>query len=452
MGNAVAQRAVLGTHVTARFPSFGVSARLCPAVIVAFCSVSAACPARAQESVLIAPPQTDFDRGRNVSVTQRSRPEYDPLGINIGSFRMVSQIETSLGVTSNVYLRGLSNESDGYVVVRPSINIASNWSRNSVRLRASTQSVRFFEQTSRNQNEVDLGAVARLEVGSDYALTGEGQYSIQYESPLTGEVNSDLAVISRYDRRYLALRGERSVGNTRLQLALDNTVFAFSPIRLSGATIDQDNRNRRVTRATGQFFYALSPSFAVYSQLTHDWIDYETELEPGVANRDSEGDRILGGISFDLSSLARGSVGIGYNWRRYNSSLYNNVGGFSVEGRVEFFPTELTTVTVSARRLITDASIGRVAASFDNRLSFRVDHELLYNVLLTGTAEVAYIDYLETDNSSTVTRFAASGRYLANRELRFGASIAYSNRENSGTAIGAGFDEFTGLISIIIQR
>jgi len=50
---------------------------------------------------------------------------------------------------------------------------------------------------------------------------------------------------------------------------------------------------------------------------------------------------------------------------------------------MEFFPSPLTTVTISAQRLVQDAALGNVSAYRDTRGGLRVDHALLRNLLLS---------------------------------------------------------------------
>ena len=79
--------------------------------------------ASAQTSSLLLPPATSsndaYDRGHNVSVAERPHPEYDALGIRVGSFILNPQLSTSLSYSSNVFNDNRNKKSDVFVGFEP---------------------------------------------------------------------------------------------------------------------------------------------------------------------------------------------------------------------------------------------------------------------------------------------------------------------------------------------
>lgn len=335
----------------------------------------------------------------------------------------------------------------------PSARLRSNWDRHQVQLQASGAFRRFFSNAIRNEDSYNLGALGRLDVGDSLEITGEGQYAQQFETPITGDVASSLAVLSQYKRDFLSLRGQYGMGQGRLTLAADRSHFAFDPIRLpNDVVIDQQNRDRTLTRATAQAEYAFTPSISVYGQLSYGDTSYDTLLAPGVANRGSDSYRFIAGTNFDLSSLVRGTIGLGYAQRNYNSPLYEDVDGLSVEAKVEYFPTELTTYGLNLRRVIEDSNIGNTNAYFDNRASLRVDHELLRNLILNAVGEYAQQNFIGSNRKTTFYRAAGGARYFMNRLLGLQMQLSYIKRDASGEDLGQQFNEFRGQLTLVVQR
>lgn len=417
-------------------------------------AVAGATPAVAQESVLIAPTVPyDFDKGRNVSVTERARPDYDPLGINYGSFLVLPRVQAGVGYSNNAYLADDGKQDAAFVSLQPGFRINSGWSRHQLQVNGTGNFRRYLGESARNENGYSFGTRGRADFGLDYSFTGDAQFSKLYESPLSGDVQSNLSVLSSYRRSYFSGRGERRVGRTRLVAALDHTSFEFNPIDLaSGTVIDQRDRDRGITRLIGQGEYAISPAMSTYLQASYDWTDYDTTLLNGDPNRDSRALRVLGGVNFDLTSFLRGTVGIGYVDRGFRSPLYKDVNGLSFEGRVEYFPTELTTFTVAARRLVADSSIGNSSAFFDNRASLRVDHELLRNLILNAIGEISVQDYIGSKQRSTNFRLSSGGRYLVNREFGLELALSYASRDQNNVELGNNFSEFSALVTVVYQR
>ncbi len=406
----------------------------------------------AQETVLLDPSVPyDFDRGRNVSVTERARPDYDQLGVRMGSFLLFPRLETSAGYSDNIYLSSDDKTDAPYVTVAPMVQLNSGWSRHDVRLEARGNFKRFAGESRRNEDGYQFGARGRLDAGLDYSFTGEARYSRQYESPLTGDTAANLAVLSSYNRAFFSGRAERRSGRSRIIASVDYTDFDFNRIALPTTDFDQSYRDRGVTRGIVQAEYAMTPSISFYVQGSHDWTNYRELAQNGLANLDSRAYRILGGVNFDLSSLMRGTIGLGYVNRDYRSGLYDDVNGLSLEGQLEYFPSELTTITATARRILADSTISSVNAYFDNRFSLRVDHELLRNLILNATGEVSRQNYLNSPINSTNYRISSGGRYLINHRFGIQMNLAYLSRDRNDVNVGNKFNEFSGLITLVYQ-
>lgn len=431
------------------------AARLCWLASAAAVLAPAAASAQVAETTLIQQSiPTDFDRGRNVSVLERSRPDYDPIGIPVGSFLVFPRIEVGAGATSNVFVTDDNKEGSAFLYTSPSVRADSNWSRHQVSIRGAGQLRGYINHSRRNEDAANLGVLGRLDVGNFSNITGEAQFARQFETAFSGEVNSQLAVLSHYNRAFGSLRSEYRAGRVRLLGVVDYTNYTFERIDIGDdrPKIDQSNRDRALTRGTAQAEYALSPSISIYGQLQYSNINYDEPLAFGIDNRDSDGVRIIGGVNFDVAAKARGSLGLGYIRRNFDSPLYNDISGASVEARLEVFPSELTTFTLLARRVIEDSNIGTTNAFFDNRVTARVDHELLRNLLLNVTGEYSHQDYIDSSFSADIYRVGGGARYLVSRRLGIEGNVTHTGRTNDGSLVGQRFNETRGQIGVVLQR
>lgn len=417
------------------------------------CSVSSTV-AWAQESLLIEPSiPDDFDRGRNTSVIQRERPDYDRIGIHAGSFKVFPQATLNAGYSDNLYYSKEDTAKAGFIEFTPALEVSSDWSRHGLKLRGSTQLQRYFSESRRNQTAWDFGALGTVELGNAMRIFPEVQIERDFETPFSGETTAENAVLSSYVRKYAGLRGEYSAGQTKVTLAVNDTNYQFSDIvRPSGIVVDQSNRDRNILRGTAQLQYAFTPSVAAYAQVGYADTSYDTDLLAGVRNRDSDGYSAIVGFNFDLSGLMRGTLGAGYTRRDFRSSLYPNVDGFSFEGKLEYFPSELTTFTLAARRIIEDSNIGSTNAFFDNRASLRVDHELRRNIILSLGGEVARQDYVGSPAKVDVYRITGNSTLLSSNWLSFNLGFSYTGRSTNTTTAGLGFDELRGQIGVTLKR
>ncbi|PZU15051.1 MAG: hypothetical protein DI606_00300 [Sphingobium sp.] len=407
----------------------------------------------AQESVLVDTAIPDsFNRDRNVSVTERARPDFDPLGIIRGAFTFLPQVQAGVGVSDNVFLTRDSKRSDGYGYFAPAITMTSDLPRDEIRASARAVLGRWFKYDNRNQNTFDLRLLGRKDIGDAYSVTGEAQYARIYEQPNSGAVDPSTAVLSAFNRSYFAVRGRYAFGRVQATVGVDRTAFTFDDLTLANGTpINQDSRDQVQQRLTAELQYALSPSLSIYGQVGGSKIEYSTMLF-NVENRDSKGLRIVGGFNFDLAGLMRGKLGAGYIERDYDSPLYKDAHGVSVEGQVEFFPTELTTVGVAVARTLRDTNLAfNTGAFFDNSVTARVDHELLVNLLLGASGEYRHQVYLGTPTRADYYRASGTATYFANRSIVLRGEAGWQRRTINDNATNR-FSEFRGELSITFRR
>src|SRR5215203_1932113 len=76
----------------------------------------------------------EVDRGGNVGVLDRQRPELASRGIHLGGFKLNPSLSIATGYNSNVYGQTGTKTGDFYANIVPSANLTSNWSRHLVSL------------------------------------------------------------------------------------------------------------------------------------------------------------------------------------------------------------------------------------------------------------------------------------------------------------------------------
>lgn len=408
--------------------------------------------AQSQSLLIEAELPDDFDRGKNVSVREQPRPDYDPIGVRMGSLRVYPKLELSAAATDNVYFEPGDGISDGFLTVSPSVRVSGNFSPLTLNLRANANFRRFFDETTRNEDTWNIQSALRLDLADEYRLLVDLRAARRAETPFSGEVESDTAVLSRYTNFYGRLRGQYEVGQFRATLALDHSVYEFGAVKFKDGTVrSQAERDRDVTRATGQAQYAFSPSLAGYVQLNYDNTSYDRLLPNGQPNRDSDGWRVSAGVNMDLSRLLRGTIGIGYKWKNYDSPIYDDVDGLSVETRLEYFPTELTTYTLDLRRRLPDSNLGSSRAFFDNRASLRVDHSLLRNLIVTAEVEYGIQDYIGSEDKTDIYALSGGVDLALSRTISLNVWVQYRDRKRSRLDSTNNYSEFEGGIGLVAQ-
>lgn len=391
------------------------------------------------------------NRGHNVSVLQRERPEYSALGLRAGAFQVFPRADVSFNTIDNVFATDTDKKSDTYFDVSPSIAVRSDWSRHSVNLDASLISRKYSDYSSENYDNWRVAGSGRLDVGSDSSISGGVESKRdhitrdQISFPTSGAEPVATTTTDGF------LRGVYQANRLRL---LGNVVLAkvsFGDIASkTGGTLDQSSRDFDSSTFTLRADYALSPDTAVFAEARQLTSKYDTKVSG--LSRDSKQTEALLGANFDLTSLVRGEIGVGYLRREYDDPNFRTISGTAVRGAIEYFPTPLTTVTLTVRSSVEDSILAQAGGYLSLYGSARVDHELLRNVLLYASVGKEKDDFRGVDREDDITDFGLGATYLINHYLGISGGFTHRERDSSGSIKGPSFNLNKFAVTLTLQR
>ncbi|WP_206239547.1 outer membrane beta-barrel protein [Novosphingobium terrae] len=394
----------------------------------------------------------EFDRGRNIGVLDRPRPEYTAQGVPLGGFTLQPKAELGVGYTTNAY-QNSSDQGDGYVVFSPSGVVSSHWSRHELTASGGASLYRYFTQGRRNRDGWNGALEGRFDATADVAIAASARVRKDAEPPTSAAYPSAAAESSQYLTAVGQIAPTATLGRMKLQGSYSFSTTAFDPVRsFSGALIDQANRNSHAHSGILRSEYAVSPDTSLFLQGSFDRAIYLHPLAPGVPNRDSRTYRALAGATFDLATLVRGAVGVGYMSHRYDTPLYRNFADFTAEARVDYFASPLTTVTLTARRIAQDATLLDLGGYINSSVALRVDHELRRNILLDAQGAYEHDAFKGTPASLDIVKTSAGVRYMATRVLGFGLSVEHDQRRAHNTALISPYSETRVMLRVVIQK
>lgn len=405
-----------------------------------------------QRTLVESPIPFSYNRGRNVSVTDRERPELQALGLNAGAFRIYPRLQLGVGYTDNVFQDDAIDADDAIFLIAPGVSARSTWSRHSLQLYGGATLRRYAKQDVRNENGWNLGSSARFDVGSQSSVNVEASTARLFESNFSGAALATFASPREYQRYFGTVRGNVVTGQFRLVGAVDYNKYDFKPVDLLvGGQLSQDQRDREVTRVTGQVEYAISPDTSFFVQLGYQDSSYSNPIPSLGVNRDSKSVRLIGGASFDLSSLLRGSVGIGYARYNYQAAIFPDIKGLSAEIQLEYFFSPITTFEFKAHRLGEDSTTVGTSGYFNTGASLRVDQEVLRSLLVNAWIEYEVDTYKGTDTKAKIFRVGTGGQYSLSRNIALRVTLDYGKRNLTGVLIGPEFDEHRANAVLVLQ-
>lgn len=394
---------------------------------------------------------TSYDRGRNVSVEERPRPDYDALGIDVPGFVIYPKMDLGLSYDSNIYALQNNTIGDEIFTVTPEVDFASTWSRDSLSGYAKVAQDVYFDHSAEDATAFDTGLVGKLDLGES-TLTGGGEFG-RFILPRWSSNNFGIPV-HRIPYYYGAANAElaHEFARVRLSARADFQNYQYENGHTStGALVFDQDQNHYVVTGTGKAEFALTPDAALY--VTADGNTRQYNLQPPVVpfTRNSSGYEVDAGANFDITHLVRGEFQIGYLNQNYVSPIFKPIQGLGGKAKIEWFPTQLITVTFQGTRAVGDAQVPDSAGYLASRAQGQADYEFRRNIILSANLWAEQDKYDGIDRTDNLVGAGASARWLLNRHLGLNLAYTYADQSSTGTAAGPIFDDNRVSVSATVQ-
>jgi len=416
------------------------------------CSAVAACIALTAPQIAQAQDLgSNFKRDKNVSVRQRPRPDYEATGQKAGGFTVYPRVTVDLEHNDNIYAVATGKTDDNIWRVKPELAVRSDWSRHALGFFAGGNIIRYADNSSENAEEYTLSANGRIDIERGSNITGTVQTQHLVE-PRTAPTSPTAAgEPGEYDLNQGSIALTKEFNRLRLVGRLEDRDYNYDDVRNIARTgvVDQDFRDRNEFTYGGKAEYAVSPDTAVYLAATGNKKSYDTNV--ATQNRDSDGYVVGVGANFDVSELVRGDIQVGYMKQSYDNVLFKNISGFNAAGRVEWFPTQLTTIGLNGSRTIEESTAPGSQGFIANSIGASIDHELMRNVLLSAAYNHGKDNYKGVDRDDKRDNFSATATYLLNRRVGLFLTYNYLKQDSNGAAKGASFKDNKLIASVALQ-
>jgi hypothetical protein len=370
---------------------------------------------------------------RGVTVTTRPRPEYDPVGVRLGAFRLDAAAELGLGYDDNVFGRKNDRTGDGFFSSGGTASLMSGWTRHGVGVSGFVEDRRYFDETGLSTTDWGVNTFGRYDF--DVRTSLEARYLHQRSHLDVNSVDVQQAGITRpvpFDTDDFQVTGTTWFNRLALTGIGTYRMVRYDDIDIGGVRQRLSLNDYNSWLGALGAAYAITPGRLVTLIGRIQDITYDDRSQRG---RDSFTWEVLVGFQYDFDGVWQARGGIGYIQRSYSSPAIKNVEGVAFEGQVIWAATQLTTVSMGVRRSIED-SITESGVSYTlTRVNANVDHELLRNVILGGELGVTYSDYQTLNINSTDGYALLSARWLLNRNMALTASYQFSARLQGSSTI-----------------
>jgi len=389
----------------------------------------------------------NFSRDRSTAVLERAHPEYAPLGLRLGAFNVNPSLGVGLGFNDNVFYTSTNKKADAFLELAPTVKGQTTWSRHALSFNVGAVGNWYSKQTSENATAWDALFAGRLDISSASSLSGSISHGRSYELRSSYEANPNESEPVPIDRNRIAVDLVLVGNRLKFQGGLSQTDLTYHDVTtIGGAPLPMSYRNFKTSIATARADYAISPSISVFLATEANQRRYDVSTK-----NDSDGLILAVGSSFELGALVRGTVQLGTIQQDYKNLAVGKVSSGYANAKVEWFPTEITTVTGTISRSYYDTPTSATTATptLYSSTAIVVDHELLRNLVLSAGLKFSTYEPKSINRKDRSHSLDLGARYLVNRRVTLVAGYGYEKYTSKGSA--RNFTDNSAKVSVLLQ-
>ena len=361
--------------------------------------------------------QQYYDPGLLQITIDRKPADFQSGGIRLGSFALQTGVELALEHNDNIFYLENEEISDSIIHARPWARLGSDWSRHELNLSAYTDIGRYDDFGSEDYEDWVLNLEGRIDVkrGSDfnykasYMQLHEDRSSPDDVGGIAPTQFSYSVVGAGYSHRFNHLTA--ALNFETIDTDYDNNTNGIGDI------LDNQDRDRSGDALTLRLAYELSPQSSVFIGAEANEVDYDQEFDDRGFARSSDGYRLQGGFSWDMTGVLTGDLYVVYLNQEYDDPRFNNIDGFGIGASLDWMPTELTNINVRFANNSQETTQVDTSGYFSTLYAVRLQHELRRNWL-------AHVRFSYTDNDYEVSG-SGTGTLNDTQVIRAGLGLSY---------------------------
>jgi hypothetical protein len=392
------------------------------------------------------------DNGRLAPVSERARPEYDPIGIRTGGFIAYPTLTSSVEYTDNLFASSNNSQDDTIFVLTPDLRFESQWGRHALNAQVSA-STRFHSENDGNDFTDYGGSVdGRLDITRRTSVSANAGYRVGHEERSSPDLPSSAVEPTEFQEVTAGIAINHQFNRLALRPSFVFSSLDFADVALRpplGGVVNNDDRDRNEWIGGLRVLYEISPALSLFSEASYGQSEYDNNDDVaagGTVKRDSSAIQGVVGALVDISSLVQGEFAVGYTDTDYEAGAFRDIEGVVADAQLDWLVTDLTTLGFAASREVQETTIDGASGNLVTEVGVSVDHEFLRNLILGAGASYSTSDFEGAGREDEAFSVGMSGTYLVNRNLRVNLQYNYQNRDSN--VVGADFDERSVLLSL----
>ncbi len=369
---------------------------------------------------------------RGQGVAERQYDAYTPRGVRVGSFVLRPSMTVSEVYDSNVFASDTGEVSDFVTEINPNVVFESDWANHSLTFEADLEQSLHASEDSEDATDWTVGVSGRVDVLTHTQLRAGVLYGSLTEDRGEPEDIGAAAEPTDYSSFEVSAGVTQRFNRLSVDVGAEYTDLDFDDTPLIGGGVDEnDDRDRTLLEVVVEVGYELVADTVVFLRGTYNERDYDLDTPAVAVNRDSDGYEVVAGASFELGSLATGSVFAGFQEQSFDDPNFSPVSGIAYGASVDWYVTPLTTVRFRADTAIEDTTSGGASAFESQTVGVGVDHEFLRNLVASVDLEYTEEDFASSARKDEIYEVEVGIDYLIDQVFSIGVFAGYEERDSS---------------------
>jgi hypothetical protein len=381
---------------------------------------------------------------------KRARPEYDPLGVTVGAFRLSPSLTAGESYDDNIYAVDDNPTSDFLTLVKGGTGVQWLGQHPSISANAGFSSLTYAHNSAESHLDWNGGLsiseplIYRTVVGADALVARTHSTRDDPSIPVTAVEPPSL------DTRtgILDVLHEFAAGTVHLSETFRN--FDYNAARLSDhSTLSQNFKDRNEIVLDFRSDFAVGRTTSAFLHYIHTMEEYRADEAADGLDRNSTIDTVAIGSSFAVTNLMQGELAVGALRLRNHDPRQGGQTTVAFRGHLDIYLTQLMTGTLTFERTTGTADIVGSASFVETDASAGLDYELRRNIILSGNVSWAHRHYTGLDVSASTSSGALKALWLLNRDMKLNLAYTLAHRNSPlQTYLGQNYTDRVASLSL----
>jgi len=318
---------------------------------------------------------------------------YAPVGIRVGTFNVVTTLESGLTWTDNA-----NSSPDGSDALLSESTLRLNALSETGGDRTSIDAYGNFRKTISGEEieetRASLDAALERDLGGDWKALASLGYEVGPESasaPDAIEGVLEQPIVHTFDGN---LGIEKDVGKLQLRLtgSVERQIFGDADLS-TGGTVSQSDRDFTLGTLVLRTGYEISPALAPFVEMEYGQRVYDEDVDANGFARSATRTGVRGGLAFDLGEKFKGEASAGWVNEDIEDERLQPVSGPTLAAAIVWSPWRGTLVNFDGSTIVEGATGANESGSLLYSSRLAISREMRANLTADLGVGLGYRDY-----------------------------------------------------------